>query len=100
MPTYASGTITSAGIGADDAAKPADERNKVVIFKNCAPFTVCISEINNTQIGNAKDIVVAMPMYNLIEYSDNYSKTSRRLWQYYRGVPDNTILSHSNSRIK
>ena len=45
---------------------------KKVIFKNCAPFTTCISEINNTQIGNAKDIDVAMPMYNLIEYKDNY----------------------------
>ena len=42
--------------------------NKKVIFKNCAPFTNCISEINNTQIGNAKDIDIIMPMYNLIEY--------------------------------
>ena len=40
--------------------------------KNCAPFTVCISKINNTQIDNAKDIDVVMPMYNLIEYTDNY----------------------------
>ena len=50
--------------------------NKKVIFKNCAPFTICISEINNTQVGNAKDIDIVMPMYNLIEYSDNYLKTS------------------------
>ena len=50
--------------------------NKKVIFKNCAPFTICISEINNTQVGNAKDIDIAMPMYNLIEYSDNCLKTS------------------------
>ena len=40
--------------------------NKKVVFKNCAPFTDCISEINNTQIDNAKDIGVVMPMYNLI----------------------------------
>ena len=46
-----------------------------VVFKNFAPFTNCISEINNTQIDNAIDIDVVMPMYNLIEYSDNYSKT-------------------------
>ena len=39
---------------------------------NCALFTDCISEINNSQIDNAKDIDVVMPMYNLIEYSDNY----------------------------
>ena len=44
------------------------------MFKNCAPFTNCIREINNTQIDNAKDIDIVMPMYNLIEYSDNYAK--------------------------
>ena len=73
------GTITIAGAGANEAARQADERNKVVIFKNCAPFTNCISEINNTQIDNAKDIDIAMPMYNLIEYSDNYAKTTGSL---------------------
>ena len=61
-----SGTITITRAGADDAAKRADEKNKGVIFKNCAPFTDCISQINNTQIDNAKDIGVLMPMYNLI----------------------------------
>ena len=69
------GTITITGAGDDDAAKRLDERNKGVIFKNCAPFTKCISRINNTEIDNAKDIDIVMPMYNLIEYSDNYSKT-------------------------
>ena len=49
--------------------------NAAVVFKNCAPFTNCISEINNTQVDNAKDIDIVMPMYNLIEYSDNYAKT-------------------------
>ena len=53
-----SGTITITGAGADDAAKRLDERNKGVIFKNCAPFTDCISEINNTQIDNEKYIDV------------------------------------------
>ena len=53
-----------------------------MIFKNCAPFTNCISEINNTQLDNAKDFDIIMPMYNLIEYSDNYAKTSGSLWQY------------------
>ena len=62
------------------------ERNKGVAFKNCAPFTNCISEINNTQIDNAKDIDIVMPMYNLIEFSDNYSKTSQSLWQYNRST--------------
>ena len=58
------------------------EKNK--ISKSCAPFTNCISEINNTQIDNVKDIDIVMGMYNLIEYSDNYSKTSGSLWHYYR----------------
>ena len=60
------GTITIAGAGDDDAAKILDERNKGVMFKNCAPFTKWISRINNTDIDNAQDIDIAMPMYNLI----------------------------------
>ena len=59
------GTITITGVEADDAAKRLDGRNKWVIFKNCAPFTDCISEINNTQIDNAKYINVVMAIYNL-----------------------------------
>ena len=81
------GTITITGAGANEAARQADERNKVVIFKNCAPFTNCISEINNTQIDNAKDIDIVMHMYNLIEYSDNYTKTTGSLWQFFRDEP-------------
>ena len=71
-----SGTITIAGAGDDDNAKRIDERNNKAIFENCAPFTDFKSEINNTQIDNTKYIDAAMAMYNLIEYSDNYLKTS------------------------
>ena len=60
---------------------------KNVIFKNCALFTDCISKINNTRVDNAKDIDIVMPMYNLIEYSNNYSKTSGSLWQYCKDIP-------------
>ena len=81
------GTITITGAGDDAAARRADERNKGVIFKNCAPFTKCISRINNTDIDNAQDIDIITPMYNLIEDSDNYSKTSRSLWQYCKDIP-------------
>ena len=70
---------------AADAA--ANNTNKKVIFKNCAPFTNYISKINNTQIDNADYIDIVMPMYNLIEYSDNYSKTSGSLWQYCKDIP-------------
>ena len=69
------------------AGAAANNTNKKVIFKNCAPFTNCISEINNTQIDNAKDIDIVMPMYNLIEYSDNYAKTKESLWQYCKDIP-------------
>ena len=74
------GTITIAGAGTDDPAKQVDERNNGVIFKNCALFTDFISKINNTQINNAKDIDVGMPIYNLVEYYNNYSQISESLW--------------------
>ena len=68
-------------ISVNNTAAGADANNtkKKVIFKNCAPFTNFISEINNTQVDNAKEIDIVMPMYNLIEYSDNYAKTLRSL---------------------
>ena len=67
------GNITVNNTAAAGAA--ANNANKKVIFKNCGPFTNCISKINNTQIDNAEYIDIVMPMYNLIEYSDYYSKT-------------------------
>ena len=79
------GTITVNNTAAADAN--ANNTNKKVIFKNCAPFTDCISEINNTQVDNAKDIDIVMPMYDLIEYSDNYAKTSGSLWKYCLDKP-------------
>ena len=69
------------------AGVPLNNTNKKVIFKNCAPFTNFISEINNTQIDNAKDIDIVIHMYNLIEYSDNYAKTTGNLWQYCKDIP-------------
>ena len=65
----------NAGTGA--AAK---NIGKKVIFKNFAPFTYCINKINNTQTDNAEYIDIVMSMYKLIEYSDNYSKTSGSFW--------------------
>ena len=62
------------------AADKKSNANKKVIFKNCAPFAKCISEINYTQVHDAHDIHVVMSMYKFIEYSDIYSKTSGRLW--------------------
>ena len=65
-------TIAIDGAGADDNAKRADEGSKRIVFKNYGPITGCISNVNNTQIDNAKDTEVVMPIFNLIEYSDNY----------------------------
>ena len=70
---HVKGKITIAGAGVDAAARQADERNKSVEFKNCASFIICIREINNTQIDHCNDIDIVMPMYNLIEYIDNYA---------------------------
>ena len=97
-----SGTIIITGEGNDDAARRLDERNKGVIFKNCAPFTDCISEINNTQIDNAKDIDVVMPMYHLIEYSDNYSKHLKVCGNIIEMIQMITWhnLNHSNTSLK
>ena len=69
-----SGTITVVTLAAGGR-----NNNIQVVFKNCAAFTNCINKINNTQIDNAKDIDVVMSMYNLIEYSDNYSK---KIWKF------------------
>ena len=90
--TLGNGKITITGARNDAADKRAGERDKGVAFKNCAPFTNCISEINNTQIDNARDIDIVMLMYNLIEYSDN-SKTYGSLWEYYRDGPNNSIFN-------
>ena len=82
-----------------------------VVFKNCALFVNCITKLNNTQLVNSKGINVVMPMYNLIEFSSSYSKTSGGLWQYYRDeqaltdiatldvFPDNSALFKLKQKI-
>ena len=58
------------------------DANTRVAFKNCAPFTKCITHINDEHVDNADNLDIIMPMYNLIEYSDNYSDTLGSLWQF------------------
>ena len=84
------GTIT---VVRPDNAK----RVKATAFKNNAPYISCISKINGTKIGNAEDLDVVMPMYNLLEYSKNYRKTTGSLWNYYRDEPSNPLSSNSES---
>ena len=69
---HVNGTITVLNTGT--AAGP-DNRNKKVMSKYCASFTNCISEINNTQVDDAHDSDVVVPMYYLIEYNNIYLKT-------------------------
>ena len=88
-------TVTITGSGNDDAARELDEKNKGVKFKDCTTCTDWISQINNTiqimQLDNAKYVDVVIPMYNLVEYSDNYSKASEHLWQHYKDAPNDNI---------
>ena len=92
--------ITMTGEGDNDAAKRLDERNKGVLFKICAPLTICISRITGSEIDNAQDINIIMPMYNLIEYSDNYLKTSGSLWQYYKDDHNDNITQSESFKSK
>ena len=94
------GRIAITGAGADEVARQADERDKCVAFKNCAAFINCRSEINNTQVGNAKDIDITMPMYSLIEHSDNYVKTIGSLWQYFRDQPNDNLANSESFKSK
>ena len=77
-------------VGADDNTK--------VAFKNCAPFRKCRTEINETFIDEAEHINITMPMYNLIEYSDNYSDTSGSLWNFKRDeIINNADVTNDNN---
>ena len=74
-----------------------DIRNRFLAFKNNAPFTNCISKINNVLIDNAEDLDIVMPMYNLLEYSKNYSKTTGSFWNYYRDEPNSGLGGNNNN---
>ena len=63
-------------------------------------FTNCKSEINSTEIDNAKDADIVMAIYNLIAYSDNYSKTSGSVWQYYKDEPNNNLPDSESFKSK
>ena len=69
-----------------------------VVFKNCAPFEKCRTQINETFVDITDFINITMPMYNLIEYSDNYSDTSGSLWQFKRDeITNNADVTNDNN---
>ena len=74
----------------------ANRTNKKLTFKNNAPFRSCVSKINSTFIDNAEDLDIVMPMYNLLEYSDNYTMTGS-LWNYYRDEVKDDKNENDNS---
>ena len=67
-------------------AVAADDNTRLAL-KNCAPFTKCNLEINDEHVDRAENLDIAMPMYNLIEYSDNYQDSSATIYQYKRDEP-------------
>ena len=79
---------TAAIVTATDTANDNAFGEKKLIFKNNAPFINCTSKINGIKIDNAEDLDVVMPMYNLLEYSKNYRKTTGSLWNYYSDEPN------------
>ena len=78
---YVKGTLT---IPNTETAEAQENKNKNVIFRNCASFNNSTCEINKTQVDDAHDTDVVISMYSLIKYSDIYLKTSESLRQYYR----------------
>ena len=71
--------------------------DKKLALENNTPFTSCISKINNTLIRNAEDLDILMSMYNFLEYSKNYSKTTGSFWNYYRDEPNSGIGGDNNN---
>ena len=68
-------------------------------LKNNAPFISCVSKINGELVENAEDLDIVIPMYNLLEYSKNYEKTSRSLFNYYRDEPNEAEIANDNGVI-
>ena len=73
---------------------------KKLAFKNNASFVSCISKINNTLIDNAEDLDVVIPVYNLLEYCKDYSKTTGCFWNYYKDEPNSGANNNINNSIK
>ena len=70
-----------------------------VAFKNCVPFTKCITKIDGTTINDAEDLDLALPMYNLIEYNSNYSEATGSLWFYSKDEATNFNADIANTNL-
>ena len=78
--------------------KPA---NSIVAFKNCAPFRTCYITINDEHVEKAEDLDIVIPMYNLLEYSDNYQNSTGSFYQFKRdeSSDDNTDVANNTSSL-
>ena len=98
------GKIRAEAEGAPLAAPLANIDDARLSLKNCAPFIKCNLEINDEHVDTAENLDIAMPMYNLIEYSDNYQDSSATLYQYKRDEPpddiDNNLATNNSSSFK
>ena len=74
--------------------------DKKLAFENNAPVISCTTKINNAPIDNSEDLDLVMTVYNLIEQSKNYSKTTKNLWNYYRDEPNSGAAGDINYSIK
>ena len=83
---YSNGYIVVKELITDAGNNPINRRNKKLTFKKIDPFRLCISKINVTFVDNAEDLDNNMPIYNLLEYSDDYAMTSGslKLWNYHK----------------
>ena len=68
-----------------------------ISFKNCAPFTKCITKINGTTIDAVEDLDLVIPMCNLLEYSSHYSETTESLWFYSKDEATNFNADITNN---
>ena len=88
-----------------DITATGGDANTRVAFKNCAPFTKCMTHINDEHLYGANNLDMITPMYNVVEYNNNYSDTSGSLWQFERdelpvtnaGNPDEVSVDNSTS---
>ena len=93
---YSDAYIVAKGTIPVKGANDGDMYARNLVLKNNAPFISCILKTNNTLIGNAEDLDIVMPMYNLIEYS----KTPESLWNYYRAILSDPITNSESFKYK
>ena len=97
---YSDEYVVAKGTISVEGAENRDKYNRNLVLKSNAPFISCISKINNALINNEKDLDVVMPIYNLLEYSKNYSKASGTLWNYYKDISTDPITIFESFKYK